>query len=79
MEDKSIEEVVESLKGQNYGALKNRTTEAVNNHLRPIREKYKHYMENKDELYALMQKSAEKARVVAKETLKRCKDAMGIL
>lgn len=79
MEDKTIDEVVESLKGQNYGALKNRTTEAVNNHLRPIREKYKYYMENKEELRALMQKSAEKARVVAKETLQRCKEAMGIL
>ena len=36
-------------------------------------------MENKEELRALMQKSAEKARVVAKETLQRCKEAMGIL
>ena len=79
MEDKSIDEVVASLQGQNYGALKNRTTEAVNNHLRPIREKYNYYMTNKDELYALMQKGADKARVVASETLKRCKQAMGVL
>lgn len=79
MEGKAIEEVVESLKGQNYGALKARTTEAVNNHLRPIREKFNYYMENKDELFAQMQKGAEKARKVASETLKRCKAAMGLL
>lgn len=79
MEDKTIDEVVESLKGQNYGTLKNRTTEAVNNHLRPIREKYNYYMKNKEELEKLMQKGADKARAVATETLKRCKQAMGIL
>ncbi|MBQ8430467.1 MAG: tryptophan--tRNA ligase [Clostridia bacterium] len=79
MENKSIEEVVDSLKGQNYGALKSRTTEAINNGLRDVREKYKHYMENKDELRTLMQKGADKARIVAEETLKRCKQAMGLL
>ena len=79
MENKTIEEVVESLSGQNYGALKLRASEAVNNGLRDVREKYKYYMENKDELYAMMQKGADKARIVASETLKRCKDAMGLL
>ena len=79
MEDKSIEEVVESLQGQGYGALKACTTEAVNNHLRPIRERINYYMNNKDELCALMQKSADKARVIAKETIVRCKKAMGLL
>ena len=79
MENKSVEDVVSSLQGQNYGALKNRTTEAVNNHLRPIREKFNYYMNNKDELFGLMQKGADKARLVAQETLKRCKDAMGLL
>lgn len=79
MEGKTVDEVVESLKGQNYGALKARATEAVNNHLRPIREKFNYYMENRDELFALMQKGAEKARKVASETLKRCKIAMGLL
>ena len=76
---KSIEEVVESLQGQGYGALKARATEAVNNHLRPIREKINYYLTNKEELHALMQKSANRARVVAKETIARCKKAMGLL
>ena len=71
--------MVESLQGQNYGALKARATEAVNNHLRPIREKINYYMNNKDELHMLMQKGADKARVVAKETIDRCKKAMGLL
>ncbi len=79
MEDKSIEEVVESLTGQGYGALKARATEAVNNHLRPIREKINYYLTNKEELHALMQKSADKARVIAQETIARCKKAMGLL
>ena len=79
MENKNIEEVVESLSGQNYGALKARATEAVNNHLRPIREKINYYLTNKDELFAMMQKGADKARIVAKETLARCKKAMGLL
>ena len=79
MENIDIQKVVESLRGQNYGALKTRATNAINNHLTPIREKYKYYMENKDELYKLMQKGAEKAKKVASQTLKRCKDAMGLL
>lgn len=79
MENKSVAEVVESLKGQNYGALKARTTQAINDNLRPIREKFNYYMQNKDELHNLMQKGADKARKVASETLTRCKKAMGLL
>lgn len=79
MENKTVEEVVESLKGQNYGALKARATQAINDKLRPIREKYNSLINDKENLFKLMQKGADKAKLVASETLKRCKEKMGLL
>lgn len=78
-ENKNIDTVVEELKGQNYGALKQRAINAAINVIAPIREKFNYYMSNKDELLHLAEIGAEKAKVVAKETLARAKKAMGIL
>lgn len=79
MENKTIEEVVESLKGQNYGALKSRATSAINDNLREVRAKYNELIANKDNLLKIMKQSAERAKAVAGETIERCKKAMGLL
>jgi len=78
-EGKSIDEVVAELKGQGYGALKNRTADAVINTIRPIREKYEYYLSHPEVLLEIMQKGAKKAEAVAKETIERAKNNMGLL
>ncbi len=78
-EGKTIEEVVEELKGLGYGALKNRTAEAIIKTVSPIREKYNYYLTYRDELLEIMKKGAKKAEVIAKETLDRAKNNMGLL
>lgn len=78
-EEKTVEEVVAELAGQGYGALKNRTAEAIIKTISPIREKYNYYLTHKDELLNIMEKGAKKAEVIAKETLQRAKINMGLL
>lgn len=43
------------------------------------RERYQYYMNNLDEVEAILQQGAEKARVVAKEQLAKARKAVGIL
>ncbi len=78
-EEISIDSVVSELKGQGYGALKNRATDAVIKVIAPIREKYLHLMENTDELMKLANLGAKRAEKVASKTLARAKSAMGVL
>lgn len=78
-EEKSIEEIVDELSGQGYGALKNRTADAIIKTITPIREKYNYYLNHRNELLEIMQRGAKKAEVIAKETLERAKTNMGLL
>lgn len=78
-ENKDIDDIVAELSGQGYGALKKRATEAVINTIRPIREKYEYYLANEEELLNIMRYGADKARVVALETINRAKTNMGLI
>ena len=59
-----------------YGHIKNMLLDAVINEIKDAREKYNYYMAHFDEVEMLLQQGAGKARPVAKETLKRLKDAV---
>lgn len=78
-EGKSIDDVVKSLEGSNYGALKKRATEAIISVVAPIREKYEFYLNNPDELMKIAKIGADKAQSVAKETVLRAKQNMGLI
>ncbi len=78
-ENLPIAEVVNSLAGQNYGALKKRATDAVLKIVRPIRDKFDYYMAHQDELLRIAEMGANQAREVAVETINRAKNAMGLL
>lgn len=78
-EGKTIDEVVKSLEGSNYGALKKRATEAIISVVAPIREKYEFYLNNPDKLMQIAKMGAEKAQKVAKETVLRAKQNMGLI
>lgn len=76
--DAQLQEMADGLrKGKlGYGHIKNMLLDAVINEIKDAREKYNYYMAHFDEVEMLLQQGAEKARPVAKETLKRLKDAV---
>lgn len=78
-ENVPIEDVVKSLAGQGYGTLKKRAIEAVISLVRPIREKFEHYMNNPQELLSIAAQGAKKAQKVAAQTLSKAKAAMGLI
>jgi tryptophanyl-tRNA synthetase len=71
------EEVADSY--SQYGPLKADTAAAVVALLRPVQERYHDLMADTASVEKTLQKGAEKARVLASATLKRARDAMGLL
>ncbi len=59
-----------------YGHIKNMLLDAVINTVKDAREKYDYYMAHFDEVEAMLQQGAAKARPVAIETLYRLKEAI---
>ena len=50
----------------------------MNRFLSPIRDKYNYYMENYHEVEKILEQGSRKARKVAQETIKRCREAIGL-
>lgn len=63
--------------GYGWGHAKGDLHQALISKFGEAREKYHHYMNNKKELDDVLAMGAEKARVVAKETLLRVRSKMG--
>jgi len=59
-----------------YGHIKNMLLNAVINEVSAAREKYDYYMNHFNEVEGMLEDGAAKARPVAKNTLKRLKDAV---
>jgi tryptophanyl-tRNA synthetase len=71
--------VVEEMRSaRGYGDLKAATAEAVIEMLAPIRERYASLRNDEAALQAVLAAGAEKARVIASDTLADVRDAMGV-
>lgn len=57
-------------------ACKKELSKNISNYLLPIREKRKYYEEHLDEVDKVIEEGTKKARLVAKETMKKVKKAM---
>lgn len=77
MTDKSIEEAQEHFVGKGYGHFKTELAEAVVEFLKPFQDRVKNYTD--EELKEILKNGAEKARVIARETLKDVYAKMGIV
>lgn len=64
--------------GISWAEAKTMLFEAMNNYLKPMREKYNYYMEHYDEVEKILEQSEEKVRKVAKDTLTRVRIAVGL-
>ncbi len=63
--------------GYGYGHAKEELYQTIVNKFKNERELYNHYMGNKEELDKKLKIGADKARIVAKETLKRVRQKLG--
>lgn len=68
---KAPDKVVEEFKDANYGSFKEAVGEMVVENLKPIQEKYKEIVEDKDMLDSILSQGAEKARYEARKTLSK--------
>ena len=73
---KSADECVAHFEGKGYGQFKAELAEATIEFLRPFQERVHHYGD--DELTSILRAGAEKARGIAKETLKDVYSKIGI-
>ena len=64
--------------GISWAEAKTELFNAMNNFLKPMRDKYNYYMEHYDEVERILTKSEEKVRIVAQETLERVRKAIGV-
>jgi tryptophanyl-tRNA synthetase len=64
--------------GLGYGEAKQTLFECLDSYTRQGREKYNYYMTHQDELDAILNRGAEKARAIATPLLKKVRAAIGI-
>jgi tryptophanyl-tRNA synthetase len=64
--------------GMGWGHAKEELFEAVNNHVREMRERYVELRKDEAGLKATLAEGAEKARALSNPTLTRVRHAMGI-
>lgn len=77
MTGKTVEECEANFEGKGYGHFKTETAEAVIEFLKPFQERIKNYSD--EDLKEILKKGAEKARTIARETLKDVYAKMGIV
>jgi tryptophanyl-tRNA synthetase len=70
--------IEEEFDGQGYGDLKQAVGEAVVDFLAPVRERYAELRPDEGALEAVLQEGAERARVLAEETMVEVRRAMGV-
>jgi tryptophanyl-tRNA synthetase len=76
---RGAEETAAAHAGDGYGALKTAVAEAVDEFLRPIRERHAALAADPGEVERLLAAGAGRARAIAAPTLERARDAMGLL
>ncbi|VGO21444.1 tryptophan--tRNA ligase [Pontiella sulfatireligans] len=64
--------------GMGYGHAKTELLEKINEHFAPMREKRRVLVENMDYVEGVLKKGAEKASVLARETLQKARQAVGL-
>ncbi|MFD8808942.1 tryptophan--tRNA ligase [Streptomyces sp. NPDC059597] len=75
----SIADLEKSYEGKMYGALKTDLAEIMVEFVTPFRERTQQYLDDTETLDAVLAKGAEKARVIAAETLAQAYDRVGFL
>ncbi len=75
----SIPEIESAFEGKGYGDFKAAVADVVTAHLDPIRRRSEELLTDKGELTRLLKIGAEKAAIVADETVRKAYEAMGLI
>ena len=65
--------------GISWADAKKELFEIANSYLKPMREKYNYYMEHFDEVEKMLEKGEARAKEIAKETMERVRNAVGVI
>ena len=76
---KTMEEIEAEFEGRGYGDFKITVANSVIDKLKPIQDRYKEILEDKEYLEEIYTKGAENARRLASKTLENVKNKIGIL
>ena len=76
---KSMEEIEGEFAGKGYGDFKPAVAEAVIGELRPIQERFKEILQDKDYLQRCCRENAEKAGAIAQRTVSKAMKKIGFL
>ena len=76
---KSMEDIERKFEGKGYGDFKMAVANSVIEKLKPVQEKYKEILDNKEYLEKIYKKGAENAKKIASKTLEDVKSKIGIL
>jgi tryptophanyl-tRNA synthetase len=74
----SPESIESEFEGSQYGAFKTAVADAVIEYLTPVRERYEALRADEPELERILGAGADKARLIAADTLADVRDAMGV-
>ncbi len=74
---RSVDDVVDDY--EQYGPLKDDLADALDEVLRPVRERWELFSSDPGEIASMLDQGAEKAAGIASKTLARAKDAVGLL
>ena len=77
--NKTMEEIEKEFEGKGYGDFKMAVANSVIEKLKPIQDKYKEILNNKEYLEKVYTQGAENARKLASKTLEDVKNKIGIL
>lgn len=79
IQNKTIAEVEKEFTNSGYGQFKIKVAEAVNGHLKPIRESYTRYLSDPAQILELAKKGADSAREIAFNTIKEVREKIGLI
>ena len=77
--NKTMEEIEKEFEGKGYGDFKMAVANSVIEKLKPIQDKYKEILNDKEYLEKVYTQGAENARKLASKTLEDVKNKIGIL
>src|SRR3954452_4434174 len=78
IQGRSPESVEQEFEGRQYGAFKGAVAEAVVDYLTPVRERYHELRSDEPELLRILGEGADKAEMIASETVRDVRDRMGV-
>src|SRR3954467_1537055 len=78
VQGRSPESVEQEFEGQQYGAFKGAVADAVVDYLTPVRERYAELRSDEGELLRILGEGADKAEMIASDTMRDVRDRMGV-